>query len=114
MALSTTTGALAPAGALAPRTEIPFPPFAAVFTAWLQPAAQCQHEWLQFAARRWRKDMDTLFQLACCGSAAELVCVHYEAAADAAADYLGELRRQLASLEQAAAPWHGAGCVRGG
>ncbi|MCQ4163547.1 hypothetical protein [Tahibacter harae] len=99
-----TIAATTPAGALAPRTEIPCSPFAALFPAWLQPAAQCQREWLQFAMRRWRKDMDTLVQLACCGSAAELVCVQYEAAADAAADYLGDLHRQLANLEQAVRP----------
>ena len=115
MARSTIAAATTPAGALAPRTEIPCSPFAALFPAWLQPVAQCQREWLQFAMQRWRKDMDTLVHLACCGSAAERICVQYEAAADAAADYLGELQRQLANLEQAAPPrTHSVAAVRGG
>lgn len=54
--------------------------------------------------QRWNKNLDTMVRLACSGSAAEIFCVPYEVAADAASDYLGESQRWLASLDAALRP----------
>lgn len=115
MVESTATATPPPAGAFPLHAEIPFYPFSGLAAPWLQPAAQCQRAWLQFAAQRWRKDMDTLIQLACCGSAAELLCVQYEAAADAATDYLGAMHRLLPGQAQITPlPADGAAVASGG
>lgn len=109
----TATVTTQPAGEFPLHAEIPFYPFTGL-AARLRPAAQCQRAWLQFTAQRWRKDMDTLIQLACCGSAAELLCVQYEAAADAAADYLGVMHRLLPGPQATRQPAGGGADAGGG
>lgn len=104
MVESTRSATPTKAGTWPPGMEIPSVALGTVGQDWLQLARHWNSELLRFARQRWEKDLDTMVQLACCRSAAEIFCIQSEAAADAASDYLGESQRWLASLDAALRP----------
>lgn len=84
--------------------ELPFVAFGTFWQERMTKAAQWNRELLRFAAARGHKDLDTLIQLVNCRSVAEVLCVQFEVAADAASDYLTEVEHLLSHMNTALQP----------